>query len=62
MEYAKVDKSKKRTSQEEDTPAAGHNDAEVENKVSKVSVHNVCSHVRHFIKVAILYVCTYECL
>ena len=57
-----MDKSKKRTSQEEDTPAAGHNDAEMENKVSKVSVHNVCSRVRYFIKVAILYVCTHECL
>ena len=48
MEYAKVDKNKKRTSQEEDIPAAEHDDAEVENKVSKVSVHNVRSCVRHF--------------
>ena len=36
-----MDKSKKRTSQEEDTSAAGHDDAEVENKATKVSVHNV---------------------
>ena len=37
-EYAKVDKSKKRTSQEK--PAAEYDDTEVENKMTKVSVHN----------------------
>ena len=40
MEYAVVDKSKKRVSQEKDKPAAEYDDAKVENKANKVSVQN----------------------
>ena len=36
-EYAKVDKSKKRASQEKDKSAAEYDDADVENKMTKVS-------------------------
>ena len=38
MEYAVVDKSKKRVSQKKDKPAAEYDDVEVENKATKVSV------------------------
>ena len=43
MEYAVVDKSKKRVSQEKDKLAAEYDDAEVENKANKVSIQNIAT-------------------
>ena len=40
LEYAQVDKSKKKVSQEECKPAAKYDDTMVDNKVTKVSVQN----------------------
>ena len=49
MEYAVVDKSKKRVSQAKDKPAAEYDDAKVENKANKVSVKNIASYVRTYV-------------
>ena len=38
VEYAVVDKRKKKVSQEEQKPNTGYDDASVENKVTQVSV------------------------
>ena len=50
MEYAVVDKSKKRVSQEKDKPAAEYDDAEVENKGNKVSVQNIANYIYMYIR------------
>ena len=50
MEYAVVDKSKKRVSQAKDKLAAEYDDAEVENKGNKVSVQNIASYVHMYIQ------------
>ena len=52
VEYAVVDKSKKKVSQEEHKPIIEHDDASVENKVTQVSVLTLSIYFK------LLYVCT----